>query len=62
MRCTKCPAYEMAKDMNATEWLYHHICSIDEYVVSGFNPKIGFTRTKTLMQGDDYCDHYYYMK
>ena len=48
--------------LKATDWLYHHTCSADEAMVSGFNPKIGFRRTKTLMQGDDYCDHYYYMK
>jgi len=62
MRCTKCPAFELAKEINATEWLYHHTCSVDQFIASGFNPKIGFKRTKTLMQGDDYCDHYYYIK
>ncbi len=62
MRCTKCPAYEMAKELNATDWLYHHTCCADEYIASGFNPQIGFKRTKTLMQGDEYCDHFYFMK
>lgn len=62
MRCTKCPAYEMAKELDAADWLYHHTCSIDQSIASGFNPCIGFRRTKTLMQGDDCCDHFYYMK
>lgn len=62
MRCIKCPAFELAKKIDATEWLYHHTCSVDEFIVSGFNPQIGFKRTKTLMQGDTYCNHYYYMK
>jgi hypothetical protein len=25
----------------------------------GYNPRIAFKRTKTLMEGDDYCDHFY---
>jgi predicted ArsR family transcriptional regulator len=62
MKCTKCPAYELAKRINATDWLYHHTCSVDQYIAQGFNPKIGFKRTKTLMQGDEYCDHFYFMK
>lgn len=62
MRCTRCPVYEMAKEMDATELMYHHTCSTDECIASAFNPRIGFRRTKTLMQGDDFCDHYYFMK
>ncbi len=62
MKCTRCPIYEMAKEMKATDLMYYHTCSTDECIASAFNPQIGFKRTKTLMQGDDYCDHYYYMK
>jgi len=28
----------------------------------GLNPAIEFTRTKTLMQGDDCCDHAYALR
>lgn len=62
MRCTKCPVFEMAKELKATDWLYHHTCNIDPYIALGFNPKIGLKRTKTLMEGDAYCDHFYYLK
>ena len=42
--------------------MYQHTCSVDECIATTFNPQIGFRRTKTLMQGDEYCDHFYYMK
>ncbi len=62
MICTKCPIHEMAKEMNATDLMYHLICVTDECTATAFNPQIGFKRTKTLMQGDEYCNHFYYMK
>lgn len=62
MWCTKCPVYDLAKELNATDWMYHHTCCADPFIAEGFNPKIGFKRTKTLMQGDEYCDHFYYRK
>jgi len=37
------------------------ICEADEPVVKTFNPNIKFKRTKTLMQGDDCCDHEFYI-
>jgi hypothetical protein len=66
MHCTYCPWVEVAKAAGATEIGYQLICRSDEAIVAGFNqaarphePKINFTRTKTLMQGDDCCDHCY---
>ncbi|HOJ76687.1 MAG TPA: L-2-amino-thiazoline-4-carboxylic acid hydrolase [Bacillota bacterium] len=61
-KCTKCPIYDLAIEINATEWLYHHTCCSDPHIVEGFNPKIGLRRTKTLMQGADCCDHFYFIK
>lgn len=63
MRCTKCPIYEMAKEIGigAVDWMYHHTCCTDPSIVAGFNPKIKLKRTMTLMQGDVCCDHFYYM-
>ncbi len=61
-KCVKCPIYELAKEIGATDWLYHHTCSADPFIVEGFNPKIGFKRKKTLMQGDECCDHFYFIK
>jgi predicted ArsR family transcriptional regulator len=62
IRCTKCPAYNIARECGTTIWGYHLICSNDYYIVEGFNPRIGFRRTKTLMEGFDCCDHFYYLK
>jgi hypothetical protein len=58
----RCPVFEMAREMGVTELMYHHTCCTDECIASAFNPQIGFRRTKTLMQGDDCCDHYYFLK
>jgi len=62
MRCTKCPAFEAAKRHGITEQMYYMCCANDQYVAEGFNSNIGFTMTKTLMQGDDCCNHFYFYK
>ena len=62
MRCTKCPACNLARELGTTTWAYHLICMNDAYIVEGFNPRIGFRRTKTLMEGFECCDHFYYLK
>ena len=65
MRCTRCPHVDLAVQLevagyaHAREWLYELICSTDPYVTVAFDPPIGFSRTRTLMQGDDCCDHTY---
>jgi predicted ArsR family transcriptional regulator len=60
MRCTRCPLSDQAHEVEATKWGYHLYCATDPHIVAGFNPQIGFRRTKTLMEGDDCCDHFYY--
>ena len=60
--CTKCPLADYAKEMNSTKWAFHYYCGSDEWIVKGFNPKIGFKRSKTLMEGHDCCNHFYYYK
>jgi predicted ArsR family transcriptional regulator len=62
MKCTRCGLYDLAKHFGITEEAFYMICECDPYIAEGFNPKIGFRRTKTLMQGHDCCDHFYYMK
>lgn len=62
MKCMKCPTAERALRLGVGEQFYHEICKNDWAIVEGFNPNIGFKRTKTLMQGDDCCDHFYYYK
>jgi hypothetical protein len=43
----------------AAEVGYSFYCCWDYGFCQGLNPHIKFTRTKTLMQGDDCCDHTY---
>lgn len=59
---TKCPLAEMAQELHATDWGYICYCADDPHIVAGFNPEIGFRRTKTLMEGHECCDHLYYMQ
>jgi len=60
--CTKCPAYDVAKRLGITEEAFFMWCENDIAVAEGFNPNIGFKRTKTLMQGHDCCNHFYFYK
>jgi predicted ArsR family transcriptional regulator len=56
---TQCPIYELARQTGGEKWLYHLACLTDESSVTGFNPEIQFSRTRTLMQGCPDCDHTY---
>lgn len=40
----------------------HLFCDCDEPMVKSFNNEIEFDRTKTLMDGDDHCNHRYFFK
>ena len=62
MKCTKCPNAETALRLGIGEHMYYVICKGDWFSAEGFNPNIGFKMTKTLMQGDDCCNHFYYYK
>jgi hypothetical protein len=66
IRCTYCPWVEVARAAGSTEIGYHLLCLSDPAMVAGFNLAAGenerpirFTRTQTLMQGDESCDHTY---
>jgi hypothetical protein len=62
IHCTFCPLAETGLKNDAAFWMYHLVCSGDPYAASGFNPRIGFRRTQTLMEGHPCCDHFYFMK
>ncbi|PKO14597.1 MAG: hypothetical protein CVU39_14060 [Chloroflexi bacterium HGW-Chloroflexi-10] len=62
MKCTACPWARLYRNLGGADWGYRLYCAVDEDLVKGFNSQIGFKRTKTLMEGDEYCDHFYYMK
>ena len=59
---TRCPIYDMAKRNEITEQVFYLCCEGDQFIPEGFNPNIGFKRTKTLMHGHDCCDSFYYYK
>jgi predicted ArsR family transcriptional regulator len=60
--CRKCPLADWAKAHAGERWLYILGCGTDPYMLAGFNPALGFKRTRTLMQGHDRCDHTYARK
>lgn len=60
--CTKCPLADMAVAIGEAEWGYKFYCATDPIMVEAFNPNIGFKRTKTIMEGHECCNHFYYYK
>lgn len=59
MRVTYCRYAEKMREMGAADIGYAFYCAYDDGFCAGLNPDITFTRTKTLMEGDDHCDHTY---
>jgi predicted ArsR family transcriptional regulator len=58
-RVSYCPLAAMARELGYAKWGYACYCADEFNAVKGFDPAIAFTRTKTLMQGDDCCDQSY---
>ena len=59
---TECLWAETFKKMKATNLGYIICCHPDFAMAETYHPKIRLKRTKTLMQGDSYCNHIYYWK
>ena len=59
---TRCPKQELAKRLGAEKIAYLLGCCTDPYAAVGFNPQIGYSRTKTCMQGDGCCDFIFWTK
>lgn len=60
-RFTRCMWAEIFNELGAPG-IGYWLCEGDAPISSAFNPVIGFQRSKTLMEGDDCCDHVFYMK
>ncbi len=60
LHVTECLKAKIFKEMNATDLGYVMFCHPDFAYAQACHPKIKMKRTKTLMQGDRYCDHTYY--
>ena len=59
MCVTRCMWADMFRKLGAADLGYAFYCASDYGYCQGLNPNITFTRTKTIMQGDDCCDHTY---
>jgi len=57
LRVTECLWAKTFREMGAADLGYFLLCHTDFADCRGFNPRITLTRSKTLMQGDDCCDH-----
>jgi hypothetical protein len=56
-KITKCRWYELMKEMNLDpSFFYSIVCYSDYEMRKKSNPYFELTRTKTLVEGEDYCD------
>ena len=58
---TRCMWAEIYRELGEPE-LGLVICAGDEPAVRSYNPKLAFKRTKVLMNGDEVCDHVFYVE
>jgi len=61
-RFTECLNAKVFRELKAADIGYATLCHGDEAWARAYNPKIRFIRTKTLMDGDDCCDHCYILE
>jgi len=57
LKVTECLWAKTFREMGAADIGYALLCHTDYADCLGFNPRITLTRSKTLMQGDDCCNH-----
>lgn len=57
VKITECLWATTFREMGAADLGYLLICHRDYADCQGFNPRITLERSKTLMQGDEYCNH-----
>ena len=57
VKYTECIYAEIFREENAQDIGYAAFCHGDFAIFSALDPRITLIRTKTLMQGDDCCDH-----
>jgi hypothetical protein len=59
---TRCKYAEMYKELGLEELGLVLSCNRDFAFAEGFNPDLKLTRTKTILEGSDYCDFRYELK
>jgi len=57
---TRCMWAEIFRELDAAD-IGHFMCDGDDAAIRSYNPKLAFSRTKILMDGDDECDHCWYV-
>jgi len=62
LRASKCLFADEMRRLGAADIGSAFYCAYDDGFCQGLNPAIRFTRTKTLMGGDDCCDHTYELR
>ena len=60
LHITGCLYAEVFKELEAEELGYLMVCNPDHAYAQTCHPQIKLRRSKTLMQGDSYCDHTWY--
>jgi len=58
---TRCMWAEVYRELGEPELGFYY-CAGDEPGVKSHNPQLGFLRTKVLMNGDDACDHVFFVE
>lgn len=59
---TKCPMADTYRKIGKEEFGLMFHCSTDPHIVAGFNKDMNFEISKTLMDGNECCNHRYSMK
>jgi predicted ArsR family transcriptional regulator len=62
VKVTECIWAKTFHDFKAPDIGYAMVCHSDFAMAQAYNPKMKLTRTKTLMQGHDCCNHRYVME
>ena len=59
---SRCRYAEMYRELGIGDLGFLLSCNRDGALIQGFNPKIEFTRTQTIMEGAPFCDFRFEMK
>jgi hypothetical protein len=60
-RFTQCAWAELFRELSRPD-IGHWFCDGDAPAARAFNPRIGFHRTRVLMDGDPCCDHVFFLE
>lgn len=57
----QCPYYEKYRELGLLDFGVELSCCRDKPFAEGFNSRLKLVRSKTIMEGDEYCDFRYYL-